>query len=293
MAAIVRTAACSVAQRGNLRSSGFRGRDTLGIGSAMRSGESTIWVEQAGFEDWALALGLETVKGPALDWALNFHTARGPRVAVSVTTPAVLTRDGSQVHKQEYLEARELVVAGLTAPAPPPPSDPILEPLLIGIRGARPGKSLAGVVSRACAAVPPVGIARKRLQGRKAVAVPHTREVVFWHENNSPGYRVLARCIDRAHDETPSQAFGRWVWEVGLFSFVEGDAPAPIAADQEAFRADVTRFKLRNEGVVGAQQLALFRRLMADGFRELDPTAALHEGLHGSEPRSRPQAAAA
>lgn len=279
MAAIVRTAACSVAERGNLRSSGFRGRDTLGIGSAMRSGESTIWVEQAGFEDWTLALGLETVKGPALDWALNFHTVRGRQVSVSVTTPTVLTRDGSQIHKHEYLEARELVVAGLTASALPA-SESILDPLLIGIRVPRHGGSLASVVSTACSAVPAVGITRKRLEGRKAIAVPHTREVVFWHDDNSAGYKVIARCIDRAHDETPSQAFRRWVWEVGLLSFVEGDAPALIAG-QESYRADVTRFKLRNQGVMAAQQLTLFRRMMADGLRELDPEAALQGAQHG------------
>jgi hypothetical protein len=280
MAAIVRTAACSVAERGDLRSSGFRGRDTLGIGSAMRSGESTIWVEQAGFVDWTLALGLETVKGPALDWALNFHAIRGPRVSVSITTPAVLTRDGSQIHKHEYLEARELVVAGLTASAPPA-NESILDPLLIGTRVPRRGESLASVVSTACSTVPAVGITRKRLEGRKAVAVPHTREVVSWHDNNSAGYKVTARCIDRAHDETPSQAFGRWVWEVGLLSFLEGDAPALVAADQESFRADVTRFKLRNQGVLAAQQLTLFRSLMADGLRELDLAAALHGAQHG------------
>jgi hypothetical protein len=309
MATIVRAAACSVAQRQNLRSSGFRGRDTLGIGSAMRSGDSTIWVEQAGFDDWAIGLGLETVKGRALDWGLKFHTSRSPQVSVSITTPAVLTKDGSQVHKDEYLEARELVVAGLTASAPPPPmceigasqrglsmaspelhrtvaaqapilqsSDSILAPLLIGIRGPKRGTSLASVVSTACNAVPAVSIMRKRMQGRKAVAIEHAREVVYWQDNTSAGYKVLARCIDRAVEETPAQAFGRWVWEVGLFCFRAGNAPAPIAADQESFRADVTRFKLRNQGVMAAQQLALFRHFMAEGFCALDPVAVIHGG---------------
>ncbi len=309
MAAIVRTAACSVAEHRSLRSSGFRGRDTLGIGSAMRSGDSTLWVEQAGFDDWVIGLGLETVKGRALDWGLRFHTSRSSSVSVSVTTPAVLTKDGSQVHQDEYLEARELVVVGLTAPGPPPPaceidatrrglsfpvvgpagapttpcesvpaSESILAPLLIGIRGPQRGTSLASVVSMACNAVPAVSITRKRLQGRKAVAAAHTREVVYWHDNSSAGYKVVARCIDRAHDESVSQAFGRWVWEVGLFTFRAGDAPAPIADDQEAFRADVTRFKLRNQGVVAAQQLALFRHLIAESFCALDPAAVILGG---------------
>jgi hypothetical protein len=121
MAAIVRTAACAVAGRKNLRSSGFRGRDTLGIGSAMRSGPSTVWIEQAGFDEWAIGLGLETVRGRALDWGLRFHASCATVVSVDIGTSAVLTRDGAQVHKDEYLEARELVVAGLTASVSPPP----------------------------------------------------------------------------------------------------------------------------------------------------------------------------
>ncbi len=121
MAAIVRTAVCALSRRKNLRSSGFRGRDTLGIGSAMRSGESTIWFEQAGFDAWAIGLGLETVNGPALDWGIKLQVNRGSDVSVALTTPALLTKDGAQVHKDEYLEARELVVAGLTASNQPPP----------------------------------------------------------------------------------------------------------------------------------------------------------------------------
>ena len=121
MAAIVRAAVCAVSRRKKLTSSGFRGHDTLGIGSAMRSGESTIWFEQAGLDAWAIGLGLETVSGPALDWGIRLQVSRGSEVSVALSTPAVLTKDGAQVHKDEYLEVRELVVAGLTASAPPPP----------------------------------------------------------------------------------------------------------------------------------------------------------------------------
>jgi hypothetical protein len=127
MAAIVRAAASSVAARGSLRSSGFRGHDTLGIGSAMRSGESTVWVEQVGFGVWAIGLGLQTVKGPAFDWQLKVQTTRTESaVNVRLSTPAVLTKDGAQVHKDEYLEAREVVVTGLTASSPPLPDGEIL-----------------------------------------------------------------------------------------------------------------------------------------------------------------------
>jgi hypothetical protein len=118
MAAIVRAAACSVASR-TLKSSSFRGYDTLGIGSARGSGESTLWVEQTAFHEWVVGLGIATINGPVYDWRLVF-TAQGEQViAVTIGTSDVLTRDGVQVHKDEYLECRELVVAGLTAPSPP------------------------------------------------------------------------------------------------------------------------------------------------------------------------------
>jgi hypothetical protein len=121
MAAIVRAAASSLAAGKDLKSSGFRGHDTLGIGSAIRSGGSTIWVEQAGFGVWAVGLGLATVRGPAFDWQLMFKAtlADSGAVSVCVTSPNVLTKDGTQVHKDEYLEVRELVLAGLSASYPP------------------------------------------------------------------------------------------------------------------------------------------------------------------------------
>lgn len=120
MATIVRAAASSVARRDRLRSSGFRGHDTLGIGSALRSGDSTVWMEQVGFDVWAIGLGLSTVRGRALDWQLKLQTSRiADAVHVTLSTPTVLTTDGAQVHKDEYLEAREIVVAGLAASSSP------------------------------------------------------------------------------------------------------------------------------------------------------------------------------
>lgn len=123
MAAIVRAAASSLAGGRELKSSSFRGHDTLGIGSAMRSGGSTIWVEQKTFASWAIGLGLYTIQGPAYDWQLELRalTADDGTVSVAATTPHVLSKDGAQVHKSEYLEARELVTAGLTTSVMPRP----------------------------------------------------------------------------------------------------------------------------------------------------------------------------
>jgi hypothetical protein len=119
MAGRVRAAASSVGARKNLKSSSFRGSDFLGIGSATRSAESTFWVEQAGFRKWAVGLGMATVSGPAFDWQLMLEVDNSDPVSVAISTPAVLTKDGAQVHKDEYLELRELLIAGLTAPSAP------------------------------------------------------------------------------------------------------------------------------------------------------------------------------
>lgn len=120
LAAIVRAGASSIAAHANLRSSSLRGNDFLGIGSAMRSADSTIWVEQIGYREWDVAVGMATVKGPALDWQIKLQTppAAGP-VTATISTPTVLTKDGDQVHKDEYLELREILTVGLSATALP------------------------------------------------------------------------------------------------------------------------------------------------------------------------------
>lgn len=120
LAAIVRAGASSIGARANLRSSSLRGSDFLGIGSAIRSADSTIWVEQVGYREWDVAIGMATVKGPALDWQIKLQAPpTAGAVTATISTPTVLTKDGSQVHKDEYLELREILSAGLTAIAPP------------------------------------------------------------------------------------------------------------------------------------------------------------------------------
>lgn len=113
-AAVVRAAAITLGQMG-LRSSGFRGRDFLGINSARSSGASTVWTEQIGFNRFTIALGFAKVNyGRALDWRLDFTVVPvGPGYEVEVTTPAVSTHDGTQVHKSQYSEVRDLVLTGL------------------------------------------------------------------------------------------------------------------------------------------------------------------------------------
>ncbi|HUY10033.1 MAG TPA: hypothetical protein VMW80_11435 [Candidatus Dormibacteraeota bacterium] len=120
MAAIVRAGASSIAAHGTLRSSSFRGGDFLGLGSGLRSADSTIWVEQVGYREWDIAIGMATVTGAALDWQIKLQAAgaEGP-VSVAISTPTVLMKDGAQIHKEQYLELRELLTTGLMATAPP------------------------------------------------------------------------------------------------------------------------------------------------------------------------------
>ncbi len=120
LAAIVRAGASSIGARADLRSSSLRGGDFLGIGSAIRSADSTIWIEQVGYREWDVAVGMATVKGAALDWQIKLQASgsEGP-VTATISTPTVLMKDGAQIHKDEYLELREILTAGLTATVPP------------------------------------------------------------------------------------------------------------------------------------------------------------------------------
>jgi len=115
-AAAVRAAACSLGQMG-LLSSSHRGNDFLGIKSARSRSRSTVWVEQASPSVWSIALGRAGHSyTKALDWMLRFEVTKGESdYEVEVTTPAVATKDGTQVHKDQYSEIRDLVLTGLAS----------------------------------------------------------------------------------------------------------------------------------------------------------------------------------
>jgi len=133
----------------------------------------------------------------------------------------------------------------------------ILAPFRTAIDVPISGRVFASAVADACKNIPHVGLERKRVVGRKAVPTTHTREVVCLTNSNGRGYPVVARCIERAHDEAPSDAVGRWVWEVG---FLELPREGNGAAGAPGKRADVIRFKVRAQQVVGAEQLMRLRR---------------------------------
>jgi hypothetical protein len=157
-------------------------------------------------------------------------------------------------------------------------SESILAPILVGYRSPERGTSLAAIVSTASLVVPHMTIMRKQMAGRKAVAVAHTREIFTSHDPDREGYSLIARCCDRAPDEPPSEAFARWNWEIGFFAFKEGFYPNLIPAGRELIRLDVTRYQLRNRGVIGAPQLALFRHMFVESFAALDPSALVFGG---------------
>jgi len=119
-AAVVRAATSAMAAGRHLRSSSFRGRDTLGIFSTIRSDDSTIWVEQTDRSQWTVSLGMATVTGRALDWALQLTLTDSEKdpMEMTLSTPAVATTDGAQVHADEYAELREMIRVGLTAGPP-------------------------------------------------------------------------------------------------------------------------------------------------------------------------------
>jgi hypothetical protein len=147
-------------------------------------------------------------------------------------------------------------------------SESILAPILVGYRSPERGTSLAAIVSTASLVVPHMTIMRKQMAGRKAVAVAHTREIFTSHDPDREGYSLIARF----------EAFARWNWEIGFFAFKEGFYPNLIPAGREIVRLDVTRYQLRNRGVIGAPQLALFRHMFVESFAALDPSALVFGG---------------
>jgi hypothetical protein len=170
-------------------------------------------------------------------------------------------------------------------------SQSLLAPILVGYKSPIASKELVAIVATACAAVPPVTVMRKRMVGRKAVAAPHARGVSDFHVKEGDTYRLITRCLDVASDETARDAFGRWVWEVGLFAFKEGSNPAPIPESHQAVRVDVTRFRIQNKGVIAAQQLALFRHMFVESIRALDPAALVIGGQRDWQPEWWPNPA--
>jgi hypothetical protein len=118
------------------------------------------------------------------------------------------------------------------SPAAVRESESILAPILVGYRSPERGTSLAAIVSTASLVVPHMTIMRKQMAGRKAVAVAHTREVFTSHDPDREGYSLIARCCDRAPGESPSEAFTRWNWEIGvsLSGWTSRDISSEIAA---------------------------------------------------------------
>jgi hypothetical protein len=112
-ASIIRGAACALGGT-NVTSSAFRGTDVLGINASRSTRASTIWVEQIGFRDWLLSLGVTKFSyGYVFDWQLKFELVDGPTGrTVNVSTPAQSTHDGTLMNKHQFMESRDLVLTG-------------------------------------------------------------------------------------------------------------------------------------------------------------------------------------
>jgi hypothetical protein len=115
-ASVIRAAACTLAQT-KLTSSGFRGNDFLGINTSRSSGNSVWWIEQGDDTSWTVSLGQATVAGRAYDWQLHCSfAASAAGHTLEFTTPAVATKDGTQLNKGAYGELRSLITTGLSDP---------------------------------------------------------------------------------------------------------------------------------------------------------------------------------
>jgi hypothetical protein len=73
-------------------------------------------VEQIGFRQWLLSLGVTKVSyGQVFDWQLQFDVEDGPTGrTVKVSTAAQSTHDGTLMNKHQFMETRELVLTGMS-----------------------------------------------------------------------------------------------------------------------------------------------------------------------------------
>ncbi len=117
-AQVIRSAMFALAQKGDLTSSSHRGRDTLGIVSSMSSGSSTLWYSELNDRTWEVSLGLDSVRGKAIDWTVRIQVSEDGS-SVAVTTPTVLTKDGTQVNRKQYQDFIDLAQTGLDSGHPP------------------------------------------------------------------------------------------------------------------------------------------------------------------------------
>lgn len=114
-AAVIRAAASTIGQL-KLTSYTARGHDFMGINQARSTYASTVSVMQQRQDTWSVSLGVQTTSGWAIDWQIKVALEEGPAgVAVNVTTPATLTRDGTLANKSAHGELRDLVLSGLAA----------------------------------------------------------------------------------------------------------------------------------------------------------------------------------
>lgn len=159
--------------------------------------------------------------------------------------------------------------------------DPVVSPLLIGYRPPHDRYlGLTDAFNRACGALPATRSVRIVKSGvLKNARIATSREAVSVPGVDGQSAR-RARLVDRGETESVADAVNRWVWEVSYAVFERGVLAPTIEEDAVPVVLDVTRFKIREGGVVAAAQLALFRHLFVSGLRCLDPGLVVVGGQH-------------
>ncbi|HEV3321834.1 MAG TPA: hypothetical protein VG147_06515 [Solirubrobacteraceae bacterium] len=106
---------------------------------------------------------------------------------------------------------------------------------------------------------------------------PHTRTLIV---SKLGEHGVLCRCCDvRPEVDTRNEATRKWNWDVQIMPENPARYPGLAGADaREAVNVAVTRFRLTDGRVVAAQELALFRQRLIDGFRAISTDLVVHGG---------------
>jgi hypothetical protein len=124
--AIVRAAAATVAER-NPESQAVYGLEALAVVGDLRQSQGDLWVEQTGYWEWTVSLGLDTTRGTALDWQLHLKALLlDGDITVRLWTTNALTAGDELVNADTYEDLRQYIAAGLTAKSWPKPSTEVI-----------------------------------------------------------------------------------------------------------------------------------------------------------------------
>jgi hypothetical protein len=167
----------------------------------------------------------------------------------------------------------------MTHPTFPALEESILGPILVGLAKTDNDAQLIDDVWRTAAdSVPTTTPVINVLVGKATQPQKHSRRVLTAQGTD---YLKLAKLCDVRSNESSKESWERWRWMVCAKIAPDDAARELVGQDRNPIRIDVTSYRLQGGIVQCAQQLALFRHLVVEGFRAIDPGSVVLGGQHG------------